>query len=127
MDLRQDLAQVIGDLGTYVTLDPEGEARTVYMVCRQNYGGVDSIRNKLLAWADSASIPPGADWGYGLMLAEDAPTDMSEAPRFDLLDGMGKRWRTEAARMVIDRDENGMPHLVAWRLLLRGTQRATRR
>ena len=52
---------------------------------------------------------------------------MSEAPRFDLLDGMGQRWRTEAARMVIDRDENGMPHLVAWRLLLRGTQRATRR
>ena len=61
MDLRQDLAQAIGDLGTYVTLDPDGEARTVYMVCRQNYGGVDSIRNKLLAWADSASIPPGAD------------------------------------------------------------------
>lgn len=76
MDLRQDLAQAIGDLGTYVTLDPDGEARTVYMVCRQNYGGVDSIRNKLLAWADSASIPPGADWGYGLMLAEDAPADM---------------------------------------------------
>ena len=70
---------------------------------------------------------PRADWGYGLMLAEDAPADMSEAPRFDLLDGMGQRWRTEAARMVIDRDENGMPHLVAWRLLLRGTQRATRR
>ena len=59
MDLRQDLAQAIGDLGTYVTLDPDGEARTVYMVCRQNYGGVDSIRNKLLAWADSASIHAG--------------------------------------------------------------------
>lgn len=58
MDLRQDLAQAIGDLGTYVTLDPDGEARTVYMVCRQNYGGVDSIRNKLLAWADSASMRP---------------------------------------------------------------------
>ena len=127
MDLRQDLAQAIGDLGTYVTLDPDGEARTVYMVCRQNYGGVDSIRNKLLAWADSASIPPGAAWGYGLMLAEAAPADLSEAPRFALLAGMGQRWRTEAARMVIDRDENGMPHLVAWRLLLRGTQRATRR
>ena len=127
MDLRQDLAQAIGDLGTYVTLDPDGEARTVYMVCRQNYGGVDSIRNKLLAWADSASIPPRAGGGGGRILAEDAPPDMSEAPRFDLLDGMGQRWRTEAARMVIDRDENGMPHLVAWRLLLRGTQRATRR
>lgn len=47
MDLGQDLAQVIGDLGTYATLDPDGEARTVYMVCRQNYSGVDSIRNKL--------------------------------------------------------------------------------
>lgn len=32
MDLRQDLAQAIGDLGTYVTLDPDGEARTVYML-----------------------------------------------------------------------------------------------
>ena len=31
MDLRQDLAQAIGDLGTYVTLDPDGEARTVYI------------------------------------------------------------------------------------------------
>ena len=72
-------------------------------------------------------MPPGAGGGYGLMLAEDAPEDRSEAPRCDLLDGMGQRWRTEAARMVIDRDENGMPHLVAWRLLLRGTQRATRR
>lgn len=127
MDLRHDLAQVIDDLGTCVTLDPDGEARTVYMVCRQNYGGVDNIRNKLLAWADSAGIPSGADWGYGLMLATDAPADMSESPRFDLLDGVGRRWRTEAARMVIDRDENGMPHLVAWRLLLRVTQRATRR
>ena len=48
MDLRQDLAQAIGDLGTYVTLDPDGEARTVYMVCRQNYGGVDSIRLSLI-------------------------------------------------------------------------------
>ena len=61
MDLRQDLAQAIGDLGTYVTLDPDSEARTVYMVCRQNYGGVDTIRNTLLARADSTSIPPGAD------------------------------------------------------------------
>ena len=127
MDLRHDLAQVIGDMGTYVTLDPDGEARTVYMVCRQNYGGTCDIRNSLLAWADAAGIPPGASWGYGLMLAEDAPKDMSESPRFDLLDGVGQRWRTEAARMVIDREASGTPRLVAWRLLLRGTQRAVRR
>ena len=127
MDLKRDLAQVIGDLGTYVTIDPEGENRTVYMVCRQHYGGSGDIRNKLLAWADASGIPPGANWGYGLMLAEDAPADMSESPRFDLLDGIGQRWRTEAARMVIDRDGNGTPRLVAWRLLLRGTQRAVRR
>ncbi|MFQ8888729.1 MAG: hypothetical protein ACLR7Z_10700 [Bilophila wadsworthia] len=125
MDLRQDLAQAIGDLGTYVTLDPDGEARTVYMVCRQNYGGVDAYATSCWRGRTPPAFP-GADWGYGLMLAEDARRTCP-APRFDLLDGMGQRWRTEAARMVIDRDENGMPHLVAWRLLLRGTQRATRR
>ncbi len=129
--IAEDIAEIIHDPDGPASLcnveAPDAEPRPVRMIARPSYGSVLDPRNRLLAWADTANMPRGADWGYGLMLAADAPEGMTETTSFSVVDGTGRRWRVEAARPVLETEqESGALRAVAWRLALRGTQRAVR-
>lgn len=129
MDLARDVRGVIRDQGSFVELtESGGETRTVFMVCLKQYtgGNTPSMRRKLMDWADSSSMPTGASYGYGLLMASDAPEGMDEKTKLTLTDSLGQSWRTDAAGPIVDRKQDGTLEVVAWRLLLRGTQRGMR-
>lgn len=126
-----DIAEIIHDPDGPASLcrveAPGTEPRNVRMIARPSYGSLLDPRNRLLAWADSASMPRGADWGYGLALAGDMPDGMTESTSFVVVDGTGQRWRVESAKPILETEqESGVLRAVAWRLALRGTQRAVR-
>lgn len=96
------------------------------MVCQPAYGSSLDPRGRLLAWAGTADLPRGADWGYGLALARDLPSEMTATASGQIHDGAGQTWRIEAARPIREADAAGALVAVGWRFALRGTQRAVR-
>lgn len=129
--IAEDLAEIIHDPegpACLCTLELPGlEPFGVLMIARPSYGGDLDPRGKLFAWAGSGDMPRGADWGYGLVLASDLPAALEETSAGKVTDGRGCVWRIEAAKPVLETDpESRELRAVAWRLALRGTQRATR-
>lgn len=100
------------------------EPLSIRMICRASYGSNLDPRGKLLAWLDDASMPRGADWGYGLALAKDLPSDMSQSVQGDITDAAGNVWRIEAARPILDVN---CTTIAAWRFALSGLRRVVRR
>lgn len=127
MSLSHDLLGVVNDAGTWVSLKEKGrEPRRVFMICKEQYGGFLDVSGKIMDWAETSSFPTGASFGYGLMMAEDAPADMREKAEFEITDGLDRRWRVDAARPIVDVLPDGTQRVAAWRMLLRGTQRGIR-
>lgn len=129
--IAEDLAEIIHDPegpASLCTLELPGlEPFGALMIVRPSYGGDLDPRGKLFAWAGSGDMPRGADWGYGLVLASDLPVALEETTVGKVTDSRGYVWRVEAARPVLETDpESRELRAVAWRLALRGTQRATR-
>lgn len=118
----------IRDFGSlcFVRAENESAPRDVVMLVRQmGTGGVLKLQRHL-PFLDAGSVPAGADWGYGLMLSEDAPEGMRDTTRLTITESSGETWTCEAARPVHDIDPQTRAKIVAaWRLALRGTQRMT--
>ena len=124
-----DLADIFADHAEWCEVQAEGEnaPRNVCMVAQAfSSGNIDS-RNKALSFIDKSTIPRGADWGYGLMWAADAPADMNAESKLTITDSAGQVYTCEAARPVYDLDADTRKKVcVAWRLALRGKQRMVR-
>lgn len=129
--IAEDLAEIIADpegAASLCEVALEGyECFCCRMIARPAYGTGRDPRPKLLAWANADDLPRGADWGYGLILADDLPGMITEIARGKITDGRGYVWRIEAAKPIVETDaETGALKNVAWRMALRGTQRAMR-
>lgn len=130
--IAEDLAEIIADAegpASLCEVSLEGyECFCCRMIARPAYGTGRDPRPKLLAWASADDMPRGADWGYGLILADDLPGPLGDAVRGRITDARGHVWRIEAAKPIVEADpETGALLNVAWRLALRGTQRAARK
>lgn len=114
--IAEDLAEIMAD--------PEGPASLCEvalegcecfccrMIARPAYGTGRDPRPKLLSWVN----------------ADDLPGPMTDIARGKITDGRGHVWRIEAAKPVVETNpETGALENVAWRLALRGTQRAIRK
>lgn len=130
MIAASDLEDIFTDHAECCTLcdcPGEKEARFALMVVRALSSGSINSRNNLLAFIDKSILPRGADWGYGLIWAEDAPEDMNQEIEMTVTDSTGQTWSCESAKAVYDVDETTrLKVVVAWRLALRGKQRMTR-
>lgn len=124
-----DLADIFADHAQWcdVFSCQNEEPRHVLMVVQPiSSGNIDSRKN-LLAFFDKATMPRGADWGYGLIWAKDAPEAMSEEAKIKVKDSLDKLWTCEAARAVCSLDpQSRKQEIIAWRLALRGKQRMVR-
>lgn len=99
----------------------------VMLVNATSSGGIHS-RYSALSFVDKSTLQRGADWGYGLLLGEDAPEDMEPQTRLIITDSLGGQWECEAAKAITEiNPETRCLYVVAWRLALRGKQRAVRR
>lgn len=124
-----DIADVFRDFAAacHVHVDGEDAPRQVDMITQSLSSGRINTRNNLLAFMDTSTMPAGADWGYGLIRAEDAPAGMTQETKMTVTDSAGRVWRSEAAMAVCDIDpENRRQRIIAWRLALRGKQRMVR-
>ncbi len=124
-----DLADIFADHAEWCSVQVKGEseARQVLMVAHPFSSGSIDARSKALSFIDKSTLPRGADWGYGLMWAADAPADMNAETQLEIVDSAGQAYAVDAARPVYDIDEaTRMKVCVAWRLALRGKQRMVR-
>ena len=124
-----DLQDVFNDFAAYCQVQGTGETapRQVLMVTQALSSGSINSRNNLLSFIDKTTLPRGADWGYGLIWAQDAPEGMNPEIKMTVADSTGQEWSCESAKPVYDIDETTRQKVVvAWRLALRGKQRMVR-
>lgn len=129
MNIAADLQEIMADLGTACRLKgpTDAEPFPLDMIVRPIGNGRIDSRNGLAGFVDVASLPRGADFGYGLLLAADAPEGMHEEIKLTITDSMGRQWTSEAASPLCDTNpETRVAFVVGWRLILRGKQRMTR-
>ena len=113
-------------LCTIRTDDKDQQPHEVWAVLYQrSTGRIDSRR---MPFMNPGSLPSGADWEYGLIMAEDAPEGMTPETRLSLVEwGTGRILSCEAAEPVYDLDRDTRERIVvAWRLALRCKQRMVR-
>ena len=130
MIAADDLQDVFDDHAECCLLQgkDEPEPRFALAVVQAASSGSLNGRNHMRPFIDTANLPRGADWGYGLIWAEDAPPGMNTEIKMTVTDSTEQEWSCESARAVYDLDgESRQKVLVAWRLVLRGKQRMTRR
>ena len=124
-----DLQDIFNDFSTYCQVQSEGEdaPRQVLMVTQALSSGSINSRNNMLSFIDRTTLPRGADWGYGLIWAQDAPDGMNPEIKMAVTDSTGQEWSCDSAKAVYDIDETArLKVVVAWRLVLRGKQRMVR-
>ena len=125
MDIANDIAQVIADFGSLCVVQAEGQEpmpECMILVRRMSSGKIETRRN-VFPFFDLQTAPRGADWAYGLMLAEDAPANMHEKMRLTVVDSDGEKYRCDAASPMLSVDfETRKKTVVAWRMALRGVQ-----
>ena len=129
MNLASDLEQIVAEFGAFCDVQAAGEAapRNVRMVVQSLSSGSINSRNNLLSFIDKSSLPRAADWGYGLIMAADAPEGMAPETRVTVTENTGDVWEVESAKAVHDIDETTyQKRVIAWRLALRGKQRMVR-
>ena len=129
MNLASDLEQLVAEFGALCDVQAAGETapRNVRMVVQGLSSGSINSRNNLLFFIDKNSLPRAADWGYGLILAADAPEGMNPEMRVTVTESTGEAWEVESAKAVHDVDETTLQkRVIAWRLAMRGKQRMVR-
>lgn len=129
MNLAADLAEVFADFATWCEVQGKEEdaPRSVFMVVRGQSSGSINSRDNLLAFIDKTTLPRGANWGYGVIMAADAPAGMNEESRLMITDASGEIWECESAKPFYGvNEETHQKELVAWRMALRGKQRMVR-
>lgn len=124
-----DLSDIFADHAAWCEVCGENEdlPRRVLMVVQGLSSGSINSRNNLLAFIDKSILPRGADWGYGLIWADDAPAGMKPETRITVTDSAGQEWSCESAKAVHGIDAATRCKVVlAWRLALRSKQRMVR-
>jgi hypothetical protein len=118
-----DIQEIVNDFGSRCQV--EQVARPVFMILYPLSSGHISSRLNALQFVDKTTLPRGADWAYGLILAEDAPPAVADA-RLKVTDNLGAVWNAESVKALLGVDDGGMKYVIAWRLALRGTQHGVR-
>jgi hypothetical protein len=123
-----EIQDVIDDYGTICEIiDKEtAQSQDKKIVVRSISTGSINTRMDILSFADKSSLPRGADYGYALIMAGDAPENMRPEIKLVIIDNLGGVWTTEAAKPLYGIDKNSLKYVIAWRVLLRGKQRAVR-
>jgi hypothetical protein len=123
------LTDIFAEYAEVCEVAPEGgaEAYPALIVLQGRSVGAINPRNNLLPFLDKKVLPQGADWEYGLIMAADAPQDMQPVTRLTVIDSTGRKLSCEAAQPVYELDrETRVKSVVAWRMAMRGKQRAIR-
>lgn len=128
MSLAAELAalcvQAVADMGSLCTITAQGAApREARMIISALSSGGINARAGALSFVDKSTLPPAADYGYGLLLAADAPEGMRADAHLHIADSLGRNWENMGAKPISAADENGLLQIVAWRISLRGGQR----
>jgi hypothetical protein len=128
MIVSDTVIDAIDEFGAIFGVCGDGDTvtRPVRMIVRIVSTGTISPRNAALSFADKSVLPSGADWSYGLILSGDAPDGMHQTAHITITDSDGAQYRCEQAMPIYNVYDDGARELIAWRLLLRGTQRMRR-
>lgn len=126
-----DVEQVIAAFGSLCSVanTDTGETRDgVRMVVRDETRGRARTGDIFSRIVDGLEERRGATYGYGLLLANDAPQGMNEKTRLTVTDSLAREWHMDTARAVMKSDAaTGELKVVAWRLVLWRQQRAVTR
>ncbi len=129
INLAVDFEDVFNDFASCCEIESQGGGEPYFalLVVRGAGSGRIDSRNALAHIVDVSSLPRGADFGYGLMWADDAPVNMNPEAKITIRESTGDTWMVEAARPIYDVDPSTrQKRLVVWRLVLRGKQRMVR-
>ena len=126
---EDDIRQVVADFGTNCVLAVSGgEPKPVFMVASEAGRGSFGSRSVLSRMVDSREARHGATYGYGLILAEDAPAELDTLRDVTVTDSLGTVWHMDTARKVKGRnEETGDLTIIGWRMALWCEQRIVTR